>query len=378
MVRFARASLVVGWILVCFGGAGAQGTKTGTPNFDVVRVADGVYACMRKEPPSLWFNPNNIFIIGKRDVIVVDANISSAYTREVIAALRKLTDKPVKYVINTHWHEDHIIGNRAYREAFPQVQFIAQRSTLTDLPTIGATNRKGSVANGEGFIQFLRGQIAKGENLDGAKITDEERAGYASDATLVESYMAESANFQIIMPDILVDDRMVLDQDGRKVELLFLGRAHTGADLVVRLPKENIVLCGDLIVHPVPLIGSTSYPLEYGATLEKLLALKAKIIIPGHGPILRDTAYLRQMILLLGSIKQQVESAVTRGETLEQTRKSVNLDEFQQLFAGDSRHLRFVFTNYVTLPAVAAAYQQAKLKAVASRQWKRLASRNLD
>lgn len=362
MMRIVGALFIVTLIAVGAAAAGAQTTKSAAPNFNVVKVADGVYACIRKEPPSLWFNPNNIFIIGKHGVIVVDANISSAYTREVIAALRKITDKSVKYVINTHWHEDHIIGNRAYREAYPGVKFIAQRSTLTDLPTIGATNRKGSVANGTGFIQFLRGQIAKGENLDGAKITDEERAGYASDAALVESYLAESADFQIIMPDILVDDRMVLDEDGRQIELLFLGRAHTGADLVVRLPRENIVMCGDLIVYPVPLVGSTAYPLEYGASLEKLLALNPKVLIPGHGPIMRDTNYLQQKIRLLGSIKQQVLAAVARGESLDQTRKSVKLDEFEQLFAGDSQHRRFVFTNYVTLPAVAAAYAQATAK----------------
>lgn len=361
MIRLLKIGLIFG-----FAALSAVTSKSQTsivvapsPNFDVVKIADNVYACIRREPPSLWFNPNNVFIIGKKDVIVVDANISSAYTREVIAALRTLTDKPVKYVINTHWHEDHIIGNRAYRDAFPQVQFIGHRSTLTDLPTIGATNRKGSVENGPGFIQYLRDQITKGENLAGQKMTDEERLGYASDARLVESYLAEAKDFQIILPTVLVNDRLVLDQDGRKVEILFLGRAHTGADLVVRLPKENIVACGDLLVHPVPLVGSTSYPLEYGATLEKLLALRAKVIIPGHGPVLRDDSYLRLMIRLLNSIKQQVLAAVARGETLEQTRKSVNLDEYVKLFAGDSQHRKFVFANYVTQPAVTAAYGQA-------------------
>jgi cyclase len=345
---------------VC-GRAMAQNGKSAfsSPNFELVKLADGVYSCIRKEPASLWFNPNNTFIIGKKDVIVIDANISSAYTREVIAALRSLTNKPIKYVINTHWHEDHIIGNRAYREAYPGVKFIAQRSTLADLPTIGATNRKGSIEGGPGFVQLLHEQIAKGENLAGQKLTDEERVGYTSDAVLVQSYLDEAPKFEIIMPDILVDERMDLDQDGRKIEIIFLGRAHTGADLVVRLPKENIVMCGDLIVWPVPLVGSTSYPLEYGATLEKLLALKAKVILPGHGPVMRDDAYLRQMIGLLNSIKQQVEAAVARGETLEETRKSVNLEGFKKSFAGDSQHLRFVFANYVTFPAITAAYGQA-------------------
>src|SRR5215203_4879863 len=173
-------------------------------NFDVQRLESGVYALIRREPASVWFNPNNVFIIGKKDVIVVDANISSEYAREVLGALRKLTDKPVKYVVNTHWHEDHIIGNRVYRDAFPGVQFVGHRRTLTDLPTIGEGNRKGSLQNGRGFIGLLEGKLEKGENLAGQKLTEEERLGYTSDINLVSMYLAESKNFEIILPTVLV------------------------------------------------------------------------------------------------------------------------------------------------------------------------------
>lgn len=333
-------------------------TRAENPDFEVQKIAKDIYAVIRKEPPSLWFNPNTVFIIGKKDVIVVDSNISSEYTKAVLAELKKLTDKPVRYVINTHWHEDHIIGNHVYRDAFPNVEFIGHKSTLTDLPTIGAGNRKGSVENGKGFVSLLKTQLEKAEDLAGQKMTEEERLGYSSDIKLIESYLAEAANFQIILPTITVDDRLELNDGKRKIEILFLGRAHTGADLVVYLPKEKIAACGDLIVLPVPLIGSTSYPLEYGATLENLLKLNAQIIIPGHGAVQRDDSYIRLMIRLLNSIKQQTEAAVQRGESLEQLRKSVNLEEFRKAFAGDSQHKSFIFQNYVFLPATAAAYRQ--------------------
>lgn len=329
-----------------------------SPNFDVQKVANGVYALIRKEPASLWFNPNNVFIIGNESAIVVDSNISSEYTHEVLAELRKLTDKPVKYVVNTHWHEDHITGNRVYREAFPDAQFIGHRSTLIDLPTIGAANRKGSLQNGRAFVGQLEALLEKGENLEGSKISEEESVGYASDIKLVSSYLAESTKFDIILPNVVVDDRLELKQGKRRIEILFLGRAHTGADLVVYLPDEKIAVAGDLVVHPVPLVGSTSYPLEYGATLEKLLALKAKTLIPGHGPVMRDDKYLRALIALMSSIKLQTETAAKRGETLQQMRMSVDLEEFRKIFAGESQHKSLVFKNYVTLPAIAAAYKQ--------------------
>jgi len=336
------------------------------PNFKVEKLGKGIYALIRTEPASFWFNPNNIFIIGDEYTIVVDSNISSEYTREVLAELRRLTDKPVKYVINTHWHEDHIIGNRVYRDAFPGVQFIGHRSTLTDLPTIGASNRKGSVQNGRGFVGLLESKIEKGEDLAGQKMTDEERTGYSSDINLVSSYLSEASNFEIILPTVLVDDRLELKQDKRRIEILYLGKAHTGADLVVFLPDEKIAITGDLIVHPVPLVGSTSYPLEYGATLEKLRELKAKVYVPGHGTVMRDNAYLNSMIALMNSIKRQAKASAKRGETLEQMRGSIDLEEFRRAFAGDSQHKSFIFKNYVTLSAVAAAYRQLNPTAAAS------------
>ena len=191
-----------------------QGTKR-EPRFSVERLADGVYALIRKEPASLWFTPNNAFIVGRDGVVVVDSNITSDHTREVLAALRKITEKPVKYVVNTHWHEDHIIGNRVYRDAFPAVQIVGHRSTLKDLPEIGGANRKGSLQNGRGFVGLLEGKLERGENLEEQPITAEERLGYASDINLVSGYLAESKEFDIILPTVLVDDRLELDLGDR-------------------------------------------------------------------------------------------------------------------------------------------------------------------
>jgi hypothetical protein len=93
-----------------------------------------------------------------------------------------------------------------------------------------------------------------------------------------------------------------------------------------------------------------------------LLTIKPKIIVPGHGAVMTDDSYLRQMIRLLTSLKQQAEAAVKRGETLEQARKSVDLEEFRRAFAGDSQNKSFIFQTYVVAPGVEAAFRQASLK----------------
>lgn len=337
-------------------------SETSPPSFDLQKVAEGVYAAIRKEPPGLMFNANVVFIINDEDVVVVDTNITPSSAKESLAALRKLTAKPVRYVVNTHWHPDHISGNQVYRDAFPGVEFIAQATTLEDLPAVGESNRKSLLANGPPFAVQLRGLVEKNKSLTGEDLTDEERAGYLSDASQLEALVKEAPGIQIMLPTLTIEDRLTLRRGERVIDIRFLGRAHTRADLVVHLPKEGIVITGDIVVWPVPLVGSTSYPIDYGATLEKLLALKASIIVPGHGQVLRDDSYVKLMVRLLTSIKVQTEAAVARGETLDQTRKSVNLDEFRKAISGDSKFKRFIFDVYVTDPAVAAAFNQLSKK----------------
>jgi glyoxylase-like metal-dependent hydrolase (beta-lactamase superfamily II) len=129
------------------------------------------------------------------------------------------------------------------------------------------------------------------------------------------------------------------------------------------LPKEGILISGDLVIWPVPYVGNPqSHPGEWGATLEKLMSLNATTVVPGHGPVLHDNTYIKLMTRLFASMKQQVEAAVARGETLEQTHKSVNLDEFQKVFAGESRMRRNIFSNYVKGAGIAAAFSDASTK----------------
>lgn len=336
-----------------------------TEKFEMVKVAEGVYAAIRKEPPGLTVNANVVFIINADDVVVVDTTLTPGTAKEVLAALRKLTNKPVRYVVNTHWHDDHIMGNQVYAEAFPGVEFIAHANTRDYLPTTGLANRKQAMSE-QGypqFIAFLKNRLEKGEGISGRPMSEEERATYASDLQIAERYMAENPGVRIVVPNVTVEDRLTLHRGERIIDIRHPGRGHTSGDIVVHLPKEGILITGDLVVWPVPYVGSPqSHPGDWSATLDKLVALRPTAIIPGHGPVLRDDAHLKLMSRLFASIKQQVEAAVGRGETLEQTRKSVKLDEFQKLFAGDSQMRNDVFTSYVTGPAVAAAFLDASAK----------------
>jgi cyclase len=331
-------------------------------DFEIQKLSEGVYAAIRKQPPLFSFDPNNVFIINDDDVIVVDANASLAVTKELLAALRKLTGKPVKYVINTHWHDDHIVGNQVWREAFPGVEFIGHASALKDRPTTGAANRRGMLEGGKAYAARLRDLVEQNKSIAGAPITEEERVNYLGDVAWLERALAEAPGVQIILPALTLEDRLVLHRGDRTIDIRHLGRGHTGADLIVHLPSEGVLITGDLVVWPIPLIGSTSYPAAYSATIEKLLTLPANIIVPGHGPVMRDQEYIKLLSRLLISLKEQTAAAVARGETLEQTRKSVDLTEFRRLLAGDSTLKRILFGDYVSGAGVAAAFREATMK----------------
>ncbi len=332
-------------------------------HFEIQKLAEGVYGVIRKDLPGLMVDANNVFIINDEDVIVIDSNGAPAITKEVLAALRKLTNKPVKYVINTHYHDDHIRGNQVYREAFPGVEFIGHEFSRQYLPGQGATNRQGFLTGAPGFANQMRDFLRNNKSPAGGELSAEERLSMESDLRLIDLVLSEGAQAKTVLPTITVKERLTLHRGERVIEVLHLGSGHTAADLVVHLPNEGIVITGDLVVAPIPLVGNPqSHIGAWASTLEKLCELHPKIIVPGHGAVMRDDLYVKQLAKLFTTIKEQTAAAAARGETLEQARKSINLDDLRKLFTGASPVRKIAFNMYVTGPAIAAAFREATAK----------------
>ncbi|HEY2396610.1 MAG TPA: MBL fold metallo-hydrolase [Rudaea sp.] len=328
--------------------------------FTVEKLADGIYAAVRTDPPGLMVDANSLFIVNDNDVVVVDAPEASA---QMISALRRITSKPVSYLINTHWHDDHVIGNAIWRKAWPGIRFIAHASLREYLPTTGAKNRAGMIQGAPEFAAQIQAQMDKGKDLQDQPINDEERASYASDIRLVKHYMEVVPGTPSVLPDIDVTEGLTLIRGTRRIEVRHLGDGHTRSDLVVWLPSERIAATGDLVTWPIPLVGNDqSHVRDWPQTLDALLALQPVILVPGHGPVEHNTDYARQMRDLFTSINQQVAAAVVRRASLEDTRKAVDLAAFREKFAGDSKVRRVAFGMYVTGPAVESAWRDAQAK----------------
>jgi cyclase len=325
-------------------------------NFELRELADGVYAVLRIDPAGLMVDANSLLIVNDDDVVVVDAPVS---TPAVIAALRTLTDKPVSAVINTHWHDDHITGNAAYRAAWPDVEFIGHARMLEYLPGQGAKNRASMIEGAPGGVADLRSCLESGTSIAGVPLTDEERASYRSDIALVEQYLAVVPGSAVVLPTTPVTDRLVLTRGARTIEVFLPGAGHTAADLAVYLPNERILAAGDLVIHPVPLVGrDQSHVTTWGPALDRLAALDARLIVPGHGPVLTDTSYLALMARTFRTVSEGVTAALARGVPPDSLRREVPLTDLRNAYAGDSALRGVLFDVYVAGPSIGAVLRE--------------------
>lgn len=327
--------------------------------FELQRIADGVHVAVRTEPAGLMVDANSVLIVNEHDVVVVDANVGPSSAKETLAALRKLTTKPVRYVINTHWHDDHVLGNQVWRDAFPNVEFIAHQRMADYLPGQGLKNRQGMLSGAPSGVAMLKSLLDRAQGMDGKALSETARASYESDIQMVERYLAETPKVEIVGPTLTFEDKLVLQRGSRRIEVLHLGRGHTAGDIVVHLPVEGIVITGDLVVWPIPLIGrDQSHVADWPVTLEKMLALKPRIIVPGHGPVFRDSEYSQRMIALLRDIQSAATAAKTRGDSFDAARKTITLADHRRIFAGDDQVRNVLFTQYVLGPGVGAVYRE--------------------
>ena len=331
--------------------------RAGEP-FHVVPLGDSVYAIIRDEPLAFAVHANNLVIVCDSDVVVVDSDFTRAAATEVIAAIRRITPKPVRYLVNTHWHDDHVMGNQAYEDAFPGIQFIAHAATKDGLLHDAVENRKQQLAGAPQALEYFRNTLRDGKSLAGGALGAEERAAWESTIAIVEQYLREAPTARPMVPSITFDDQFTLRRGSRTIEIRFLGLGNTKGDAIVYLPKERIVASGDLVVAPIPFTFNANIGPWIGA-LDRLRALQATTLVPGHGPVMHDDAYLRQVQRLLGTIAKQADDAVARGDSLAAARKAIDLTEMRQAFAGESQLLRILFGSFVSGPAVTQAFNEA-------------------
>ena len=327
----------------------------------VLELAEGVYEIEHRAPAYGIVSGNTTVIIGSRQVFVVDDGFLPSAAREDIAQIRQWTDKPVAFVLNTHFHNDHNLGNRAYMEAFPAVTIIAHVETKKDMDMVGP----GSLLREKKSTKAYQQLAVTGKNGDGTPLTDE-------DKVLLKRILAERAHVEAELaaspfqsPTLTFDHDFTIDIGGRDVQVKFLGRGNTNGDAVVYLPKERIAVVGDLVVYPLPYMYD-GYPTEWIQTLQRLSQLDAATIVPGHGPVMHDMTYVNLVRDLLISAVQQLDDAVkTTGPAMFRTvndyKSLVDLSPFKQRFAGNDKDLGAGFDR-AAATVLALVFREASLR----------------
>jgi glyoxylase-like metal-dependent hydrolase (beta-lactamase superfamily II) len=281
--------------------------------FDLQKVAEGVYAALAK--PRTPINCNGAFVVYDEGVLVVDTHSRPSSARGLIQQIRTVTDTPVRYAVNTHFHWDHAQGNHAYPVAFPkQVAIVASEQTRENLVKLGMQRVKDQIEAGPGQVADLKRKV-EAEKDPGARSKLEE------DLRQQEDYLAEIRSLELTLPDLTFDKSMILHRKDRDIFLLFLGRGHTSGDVVAYLPKQRVVATGDLLHGWMPFMGD-SYPPEWVATLDALDKLEFDHIIGGHGSV-KPKSHLRFFRNYLADLIEAVRGARGRGETLDQAKVSV-------------------------------------------------------
>jgi cyclase len=304
--------------------------------FDIKPVADGVYAAIAR--PTYRVNSNTVIILLGDSVLVVDANSTPSAARSLIEQIKKLTPKPVKYVVNTHFHWDHCQGNEAYLSAWPAgVEIISSASTRANLEQLGIPRWRHEIIAMPQEIEQLKSDLQKASST-------EQKKSIQKKLVEAEAYFAELKNIQITLPTMIVDRRLILHRDSRTVEILWLGRAHTDGDLFVFLPAEKVLATGDALHGWTPTMRD-SYPHEWIQTLDAAEKLGFEYVIGGHGEVMHGKQKFELWKQYFRDLLESTTAAYVKGATVEEAKKRVSefltakyadkFDHFPQNVAGD-------------------------------------------
>jgi glyoxylase-like metal-dependent hydrolase (beta-lactamase superfamily II) len=330
----------------------------GPYDLDFVEVRDGIWMGHRPDPYRSPVLGNVTIIVTDEDVVVVDSGSSPRAARRVIAKIRELTELPVSTLINTHGHEDHILGNQVFADVYPEVQIIARAGTRDYLES-------GRV---QGRVRGLTGAMADTQSAGEDEIARVSRRGLNGDAQVAEhlrryyeqdiyAVRNEYRDVRVTLPQRVFEGRMVLERPGRTIELLDLGFGKAGADVVVLIPEEHLVIAGDIVTHPVP-YGFSRLQTEWLKSLRRLAALGFDDLVPGHGEVPVNRDYVDKIIRLVEFEIDAVRETIRSGRDADAAAWDITFAGWAERFVGEDPIGLYYFNEWFVKPAVTRAHTE--------------------
>lgn len=280
------------------------------------KVAEGVYYATATG--SVTIGSNAVVIVNDEDVLLVDPGITPAAATTFIADVKTLTSKPVKYVVDTHYHYDHAFGNQVFG---PDVTIIGHDTTRRRLTGPGSLKERTYLTNGSGAIAarftLLKRQISEATD-------PQQRAVLERQLVIHQQYADEQPKLKPTPPNATLSRDMTLHRGGREIQIRFMGRAHTDGDVVVFLPRERMVATGDMITSALSYTGD-AFVEEWPATLEQVMTLDFDTVLPGHGTVFKGKDHIRNLQAYWRDFYQQATALRKQGVPPEEAAKRIDL-----------------------------------------------------
>jgi glyoxylase-like metal-dependent hydrolase (beta-lactamase superfamily II) len=299
------------------GGAPAMPPVPGSlPSRNFEKVAEGVY--YGTSTGSITTVSNVVVVVNDQDVLIVDPGVTPGAATALIADVKTLTDKPIKYVVDSHYHYDHAFGNQVFG---PDVTIIGHDTVRRRLTGPGVLKQRTYLMNSAAAIAsrftLLKRQISEAKDAN-------ERAVYERQLVIHQQYADEQAKLKPTPPNSTLSRDMTLYRGDREIQIRFFGRAHTDGDIVVFLPRERMVATGDMITSALSYTGD-AFVEEWPATLEGVLSLDFDTVLPGHGNVFKGKEHIRNLQAYWRDFYEQATAFRKQGVSPEEAAKRMDL-----------------------------------------------------
>lgn len=302
--------------------ARAQSPGANANLFRIEKVADGVYAALAR--PQVLTNCNAAIFVNAQDVLVVDAHSKPSAAASLIAQMKKeVTTKPVRYLVNSHFHWDHSQGDAAYKAAFAKVDIIASEATKQLMTQLSRNRLKESLDGVPHQIDDIQARLAKASS-------DADKRYYMDLIRQLKAYQAEMQSYPLELPTITFSKSYVVKDTAGDLHIEFHGRAHTAGDVVVFSPQKRVVAAGDVIIGFLPNVAD-GYPRPWPATISSIGQLPFDRLIPGHGPVHQNRARMTQMRNFIEELTGRIEEGKKAGQPLAEMQKTLTMASIKTL-----------------------------------------------
>lgn len=241
-------------------------------HFSIEEAGPGVFALLARTTGACVSNAAVIDLGDK--TVVFDTFMTLLAGDDLVAAVYQLTGRDAFLAINSHWHDDHTGSN----QLFGTVPIVATRRTAELIAESVSTDPN---IYAEEVDEYLEWALTEEQEAE----TEEQRARARSARLGAEALLAGKDRFRLALPNVFIDDRMVVRGAERDLEILTYGRGHTESDVFAHLPEERIVVTGDLLwvdSHPRTNDGE---PAAWAGVLDRIAVLGPETLVPGHGAL---------------------------------------------------------------------------------------------